>query len=218
MLGLGYGLGLYIGDMNGIPYMAFLASGILCSSAMNTATFESLYSAFTRMSHQGTWEGILATPVKVQEVIAGELVWAASKSLISGTAILLVAGLLGGVQDWSTAWMAVPVVFLIGLAFAGPALVMCVISPSYDFFMYYFTLAITPMFLFCGVFYPIDSLPDFVQFLAQGLPLTHAVQLIRPLLTELPLVNPVVHVAVLLLYAVVGYIIAAKLAERKMIR
>jgi len=218
LLGLGYGLGLYIGDMNGIPYMAFLASGILCSSAMNTATFESLYSAFTRMSHQGTWEGILATPVKVQEVIAGELVWAASKSLISGTAILLVAGLLGGVQDWSTAWMAVPVVFLIGLAFAGPALVMCVISPSYDFFMYYFTLAITPMFLFCGVFYPIDSLPDFVQFLAQGLPLTHAVQLIRPLLTELPLVNPVVHVAVLLLYAVVGYIIAAKLAERKMIR
>ncbi len=218
LLGLGYGLGLYIGDMNGIPYMAYLASGILCSSAMNTATFEGLYSAFTRMTHQGTWEGILATPVRVQEVVAGELVWAASKSLISGTAILLVAGMLGGVQDWSTAWMAVPVVFLIGLAFAGPALVVCAIAPSYDFFMYYFTLAITPMFLFCGVFYPIDSLPELVQLFAQGLPLTHAVQLIRPLLTELPLVNPVLHVAVLLLYAVVGYAFAAKLAARKLLR
>jgi len=218
LLGLGYGLGLYIGDMSGIPYMAYLASGIICSSAMNTATFESLYAAYTRMTHQGTWESILATPVRVQEVVAGELVWAASKSLISGTAILLVAGLLGGVQVWSTAWIAVPVVFLIGLAFAGPALAVCAISPSYDFFMYYLTLAITPMFLFCGVFYPIDSLPELVQMFAQVLPLTHAVQLIRPLLTELPLVNPVLHVVVLLLYAVVGYAVAAKLTARKLLR
>jgi len=93
LLGLGYGLGLYIGDMGGIPYMAFLASGILCSSAMNTATFEALYSAFTRMTHQGTWEGMLATPVSVADIIAGEQLWAATKSLISGTAIFVVAGL-----------------------------------------------------------------------------------------------------------------------------
>lgn len=218
LLGLGYGLGLYIGEMGGIPYMAYLASGILCSSAMNTATFEGLYSAFTRMNQQGTWEGMLATPVQVQEVVAGEIVWAASKSLISGTAILLVAGLLGGVQDWSTAWMAIPIIFLIGLAFAGPALVVCAISPSYDFFMYYFTLVITPMFLFCGVFYPIDALPEFVQLFAQVLPLTHAIQLIRPLLTELPLVNPLLHISVLLIYAVVGYVIAARLSRNKLIR
>lgn len=218
LLGLGYGLGLYIGEMGGIPYMAYLASGILCSSAMNTATFEGLYSAFTRMHHQGTWEGILATPVRVQEVVAGEIVWAASKSLISGVAILLVAGLLGGVQDWSTAWLAIPVIFLVGLAFAGPALVMCTISPSYDFFMYYFTLAITPMFLFCGVFYPIDTLPEMVQWLAQILPLTHAVALIRPLLTDLPMINPLLHIVVLLAYALLGYVLAAKFATRKMLR
>jgi len=218
LLGLGYGLGMFIGDMGGIPYMAFLASGILCSSAMNTATFEGLYSAFTRMNQQGTWEGMLATPVRIQEVVAGELVWAATKSLISGTAILIVAGLLGGIQAWETAWLVVPVIFLIGLAFAGPALVICAISPSYDFFLYYFTLAVTPMFLFCGVFYPIDTLPKFAQLLAQALPLTHAVALVRPLLTEIPLTSPLLHIGVLLFYATVGFVVAAHLAERRLLR
>lgn len=218
LLGLGYGLGFYIGDMNGIPYMAFLASGILCSSAMNTATFESLYSAFTRMNQQGTWESMLATPVRIAEIIAGEQMWAATKSLISGTAIFIVAGLLGGIQQWDTALLALPVIFLTGLAFAGPALAICAISPSYDFFLYYFTLAVTPMFLFCGVFYPIDTLPSLVQIIAQVLPLTHAVALIRPLLTEMPLTLPLLHIAVLAIYASTGFILAARLAARRLLR
>lgn len=218
LLGLGFGLGLYIGDMDGIPYMAFLASGILCSSAMNTATFEGLYSAFTRMNQQGTWESMLATPVRIQEIIAGEQMWAASKSLISGTAIFIVAGLLGGIQQWPAALLALPVVFLTGLAFAGPALAICAVSPSYDFFLYYFTLAVTPMFLFCGVFYPIDTLPAFVQIIAQLLPLTHAVALVRPLLTEMPLMLPWLHLAVLALYAAAGFAIAARLAARRLLR
>ena len=218
LLGLGYGLGLFIGEMNGIPYMAFLASGILCSSAMNTATFEGLYSAFTRMTQQGTWESMLATPVRIQEIIAGEQLWAATKSLISGTAIFIVAGLLGGIQEWSTALFALPAILLIGLAFAGPALAFCAISPSYDFFLYYFTLAVTPMFLFCGVFYPIDTLPTFVQIIAQILPLTHAVALVRPLVTEMPLTLPWLHMAVLAFYAVGGFAIAAHLAARRLLR
>jgi len=218
LLGLGYGLGHYIGEMGGIPYMAFLASGILCSSAMNTATFEALYSAFTRMNQQGTWESILATPIRIQEIIAGEQMWAATKSLISGTAIFIVAGLLGGIQQWDTALLALPVIFLTGLAFAGPALAICAISPSYDFFLYYFTLAVTPMFLFCGVFYPLDTLPAFAQLLAQVLPLTHAVALIRPLLTEMPLTMPWLHVSVLALYAAAGFTLAAHLAARRLLR
>ena len=218
LLGLGYGLGMFIGDMNGIPYMAYLASGILCSSAMNTATFEGLYSAFTRMNQQGTWESMLATPVRIHEIIAGEQVWAATKSLISGTAIFIVAGLLGGIQEWHTALLALPVIFLTGLAFAGPALAFCAVSPSYDFFLYYFTLAVTPMFLFCGVFYPIDTLPAFVQILAHILPLTHAVALIRPLLTEMPLTLPWLHLVVLTGYAVAGYAIASHLAARRLLR
>jgi len=217
LLGLGYGLGLYIGNMSGIPYMAFLASGILCSSAMNTSTFEGLYSAFTRMTQQGTWAGMLATPIALPEIIAGEIVWAATKSLISGTAIFIVAGILGGIQSWESAWLALPVVFLTGLCFAGMALVVCVISPSYDFFLFYFTLFVTPMFLFCGVFYPIDTLPQAAQAIAQVLPLTHAVALMRPLMTELPLTQPLLHLLVLAIYAVTGFLIAARLARKRLL-
>ncbi|TLS67225.1 nodulation protein NodJ [Mariprofundus erugo] len=217
LLGLGYGLGHYIGDMGGIPYMAFLASGILCSSAMNTATFEGLYSAFTRMNQQGTWESILATPIRIQEIIAAEQIWAATKSLISGAAIFIVAGLLGGIQQWDSALLALPVIFLTGLAFAGPALAICAIAPSYDFFLYYFTLAITPMFLFCGVFYPLDTLPATAQIMAQALPLTHAVALIRPLLTDMPLTMPWLHVTVLAAYAISGFFLAAHLAARRLL-
>lgn len=90
--------------------------------------------------------------------------------------------------------------------------------PSYDFFLYYFTLAVTPMFLFCGVFYPIDTLPAFVQIIAQLLPLTHAVALVRPLLTEMPLMLPWLHLAVLALYAAAGFAIAARLAARRLLR
>ncbi len=216
MLGLGYGLGMYIGKMSGIPYMAFLASGILCSSAMNTASFECLYSVFTRMDQQKTWDAMLATPLGMADVVAGEMIWAASKSLISGTAILIVAAALGGVQSWATAWLALPAILLAGLCFAGLALIVCMLAPSYDFFLYYFTLAVTPMFLFCGVFYPIDALPQVAQAIAQVLPLTHAVALVRPLMTDLPLTHAGLHVFVLALYAAVGYAVALGLAKRRL--
>ena len=218
LLGLGYGLGMFIGEMSGIPYMAFLASGILCSSAMNTATFESTYSVFTRMTQQFTWDGMLATPLSIPDIVAGEMLWAATKSLIAGTAIFIVAGLLGGIQSWETAILALPVVLLAGLCFASLGLVVCMLSPSYDFFLYYFTLAVTPMFLFCGVFYPITALPEPVQMFAQALPLTHAVDLIRPLLTELPLQAAWLHIGVLIAFTAGGYLLAVRLARRRLLK
>jgi lipooligosaccharide transport system permease protein len=85
------------------------------------------------------------------------------------------------VQSWLALWM-LPVIFLTGIAFSGMGLVMTALSPSYDFFMYYFTLVITPMMLACGVFFPLDQLPPVLQTVAQALPLTHAVGIARPLL------------------------------------
>ncbi|MEK8089821.1 ABC transporter permease [Thermithiobacillus plumbiphilus] len=216
LLGLGYGLGLYIGSMAGMPYLVFLASGIVASSAMNTATFEGLYSAFTRMTHQQTYGAMLATPLQVDDILAGEMLWCASKSLISGAAILIVATLLGAVTNPAAPW-AIPIIFLTGLAFAGPALVMTALAPSYDFFMYYFTLVLTPMFLFSGVFYPIDTLPALLKVLAQILPLTHAVAILRPLLAGGGIQDFWVHLGVLLAYAGVGYYLAVVLVRRRLL-
>lgn len=216
LLGLGYGLGLFIGEMAGMDYLTFLASGIVASSAMTTATFEGLYSVYTRMVPQHTYDAMLATPIEVDDILAGEMLWCATKSLINGVAILAVAAALGAVSGPS-ALLALPIVFLIGLCFAGPAMVISAISPGYDFFNYYFTLAITPMFILCGVFYPVDALPEPLQAFVQLLPLTHAVALVRPLVAGQPLSNVPLHLVVLLAYAVIGYYIAVVFARRRLV-
>lgn len=216
LLGLGYGLGLYIGEMMNMPYLTFLASGILASSAMNVASFEALYSVYTRMVPQRTYDAILATPVDVPDILAGEMLWCATKSLINGSAILAVAALLGAVAGWQALW-TLPILFLVGLTFAGPALVMTGLAQGYDFFNYYVTLLLTPMFILSGVFYPVSSLPLWLQSLVQVLPLTHAVDLIRPLVAGQPLSDVALHVAVLTAYAVAGYGLAVWLVRRRLL-
>lgn len=217
LLGLGYGLGFFIGKMAGMPYLTFLATGIVAASAMQTATFEAMYSVFTRMVPQNTFEAQLATPLEVDDVLAGEMLWCASKALLSGIAILIVAYLLGAIEGVRPL-LAIPVVFVIGLCFAGPALVMTALSPNYDFFVYYQTLALTPMFLVCGVFYPIDTLPAVVQTAIQLLPLTHAVALVRPLVAGLAVHDVMLHIAVMLAYAAVGYYVAVALVRRRLLK
>jgi len=215
LLGLGFGLGRFVGEMAGMPYLVFLASGIIASSAMTTATFEGMYSVFTRMVPQKTYEAILATPLEVDDILAGEMLWCGTKSLFSGMAILAVATVLGATASWQSLWV-IPVVFLIGLCFAGPALIMSSLASNYDFFNYYFVLVITPMFVLCGVFYPVESLPAAVQGVVQVLPLTHAVVLSRWLVAGTPLGLPLLHMAVLLAYALVSYYFAVVLVRRKL--
>src|SRR5688500_4195703 len=200
MLGLGYGLGAMLPEVAGMPYIVFLAAGTVCSSTMMSASFESMYSSFSRMHVQRTWDAIMNAPVTLEDVVAGEAVWAASKAFLSGAAVLIVAAALGLVASALALWV-LPLVFLTGLAFAGLGLTMTSLSPSYDFFMYYFTLAITPMMLASGVFFPIEQLPGWLQAVAGVLPLTHAVAIVRPLMNDG--VPPVLclHVLVLCVYA-----------------
>jgi len=215
LLALGYGLGRFVGSMDGMPYITFLASGIVCSSAMNTATFESLYSAFTRMTTQQTWAGMLAAPLDVDDVVMGEMMWAGSKSVISAGAILVVAVGLG-VAHGAQMLLVLPAALLIGVCFAAMALVVTAISKSYEFFLYYVTLVVTPMMLFCGVFFPLQGLPPSLQCVAAFLPLTHGVEIIRPLMTGRWPHAAVLHVAVLLAYTVASYWAATELARRRL--
>ena len=217
MLGLGYGLGAMLSDVGGMPYVAFLASGIVCSSTMMSASFEAMYSGFSRMHVQKTWDAIINAPVTLDDVLLGETVWAASKSVLSGIAVLLVAAALGLTQSALALWV-IPVVFMTGLAFASMGLIMTAVSPSYDFFMYYFTRAITPMMLLCGVFFPLERLPGAIQALAQVLPLTHAVALTRPLMQGLAPTDVVLHLAVLLAYAAVSFYLALVLTRRRLLK
>lgn len=217
VLALGYGLGALVGDVQGMTYIAFLATGTVCQSTMNTATFEALYSAFSRMHAQRTWDAILNAPVRLEDVIFGELAWAASKAWLSGAVIMLVAAVLGVVTS-PLALLALAVLPLVGLTFAALGLIMTALAQGYDFFMYYFTLVVTPMALLSGVFFPLDQLPGALQALAMALPLAHAVQLIRPLLLGDVPAGPWLHVGVLLAYAGAGFMIALALFRRRFAR
>lgn len=217
VLGLGYGLGSMLPQVGGVPYIAFLAAGMVCSSTMNSATFEAMYSAFSRMHVQRTWDAIMNAPLDLDDVVLAELVWAASKSVLSGAAILAVVWLLGLTHSLLSLWV-LALVPLVGLAFGALALVVTAMARSYDFFMYYFTLIITPMSLLCGVFFPVDRLPVVFQAIAAFLPLTHAVAIARPLLLgEIP-GHVALHVLVLLAYAAAGFYAASVLFRRRLLK
>ena len=216
MLGLGFGIGALVPEVGGVSYIAFLAAGTLCYSTMNSATFEVLYSSFSRMHVQKTWDAIMNAPVDLDDIVFAELVWAASKALLSGLAILLVVALFGLTKSWQALWI-IPLLFLAGLTFSALGLIMTALAPNYDFFMYYFTLFITPMTLLSGVFFPITQLPPVLAGISAWLPLSHAVALARPLLLGGAAPDPGGHLAALAGYGIAAFWLAVALTRRRLL-
>lgn len=215
LVGLGFGLGSLMPSIAGMSYMAFLGSGMVCYSVMNSASFEGLWSAFTRLKMQRTWEAILQAPMTVADIVVGEWAWAALKSLLSGVAILLVMGVLGLVHSPVVVWV-LPILVLVGLTFAGLALIVTALAKTYDLFTFYFSLFLMPMMLISGVFFPAEQLPKVVQYVAQLLPLVHATTLTRGLVVGAPLDDIALHVAVLILYSGVTVLIAIRLVQKRL--
>jgi lipooligosaccharide transport system permease protein len=214
LLGLGYGLGALLPSIAGMSYLQFFAAGTLCSATMMTASFESMFSGFSRMHGQKTWDAILYAPVVIDDIVAGEVVWAASKAWLSGATILAVVGVFGLAAS-PIVILALPFAFLVGLAFASVGLIMTVLAKNWDFFSFYMTLVMTPMTMISGVFFPAEQLPRPVLAVAQGLPLYHGVELVRPLVAGRLPGQIAFHVAVLVAYAAVGYAIAIYFARRR---
>ncbi len=180
LLAMGIGLGAYVGLVDGQKYIEFIAPGIIASYAMFSASFECTYGSFVRMEYQNTFDAIIATPLNVEDVIAGEIFWGATRSLMTGSVILVVAAIFQLVPSpWA---LLIPIVsFLAGIMFASIALFFTSIVPSIYIFNYYFTLFVTPMFFFSGVFFPLSSFPEIVQRLSWIAPLTPVVHLVRAL-------------------------------------
>lgn len=217
LFALGYGLGAVLGEMGGTSYFAFLASGFVCSAPMFAATFESLFSAFSRMHVQRTWEAIVNAPMTLDDVLAGECAWAATKALAAGACMLLVVAAFGYASAAAAA-SALPVVLLVGLAFAAVGLAINALANNYDFFSYYMTLVLTPMLMLSGVFFPIEQLPAAVQSIAKALPLYHGVAVVRPLLRGEIAGAAALHLAVLAAYAIVGFYVALILTRRRLLK
>ena len=175
---LGLGLGAFVKEINGIPYIKFIAPGIIASSAMFAAIYECTYGTYVRMTYQKTFNAILATPINIDDLVAGELMWGASKSLLYGTTIIIVISIFGLV-DSPLIILVIPMLFISGLIFAEISVIFTAIVPGIDSFNYFYTLLMTPMFLFSGIFFPLNTLPPAVAKIAFFTPLYHLVNICR---------------------------------------
>jgi len=169
---MGFGLGIYVTQINGLSYIEFLAPALIASSAMFSTTYEMTYGSFTRMGYQKTFHGMVATPVSMDDVVMGEILY--------GMVFFLVVALFGLVKSPWALLIPVPLALMV-MIFAILSLIWTSIAPNYDSFGYFFTLFISPMFLFAGVFFPVENLPSGIRFLPWLTPLYHAVEVIRPM-------------------------------------
>ncbi|WNO05698.1 ABC transporter permease [Rhodoferax mekongensis] len=218
LVAFGYGMGALVGQItvNGqqVPYILFLASGSICMSAMQSASFEALYSAFSRMHVQKTWDGIMNAPVSLDNVVLAEMLWAAFKSLFTVTAIMgvMLALSISHSPKLLVAW---PILLGVGITFSCIALIFNALAKGYDFFTYYFTLFLTPMMFLSGVFFPLEQLPQAVRVVADWLPLSNAVALVRPLFMDQWPTDTMRHLGVLVGYAVVSFWVALALTRKR---
>ena len=182
-MGMGFGA-LIQGDLEyhgqSMEYIKFLAPGLVAISIMYGAFFECTYSSFVRMYYQKTFDAVMATPLSLEDIIAGEILWGATKSFINATIVLLVISLFGYAE--LPGLLLIPIIaFVGGLMFASLAMLFTALVPNMDSFNYPFFLLITPMFLFSGTFFPLNVLPQWGQDLAMALPLTHISNMVRDL-------------------------------------
>jgi lipooligosaccharide transport system permease protein len=217
LIAFGYGLGSFLNNVNGVPYIAFLASGAVCMSIMMAASFEALYSAFSRMHVQKTWDALLNAPLALDDVVLAEMLWAATKAMYSGLAILIVMFMLG-IGLHAQTLLVLPLLFLAGMTFASLGLVANALARGYDFFTYYFTLFNTPMIFLSGVYYPTDRMPEWLQTVSSFLPLTAAVQLVRPLILGDWPQHGAFNLGILVVYCVGGFYAATVLTRRRLLR
>ncbi len=179
LVSIGVGVGAYVSEMGGTSYVAFLAPGLVAVAAMNGASFEVTYNAFVRLNFEKTYESMLTTPIQPEDVLAGEVLWAVTRASIYGGCFLLVLAALGLAPLPESLW-AIPLIPLTGLLFASIGIGYSLRIPSIDFFSFYFTLFLTPLFLFSDIFFPLEErLSGAWLRLAEALPLLHPVRLFR---------------------------------------
>lgn len=215
---LGFGLGLYIERVEGLPYAIWFGPALLASTGMFASFFECAFGSFVRMYYQKTYDAITATPVSLDDVIVGELVWGASKAFINASVVLLVLALFQ-VPKSPLILLAPFVVFLAAFSFASIGILTTSLAPNFDAFNFPLYLYVTPMFFLSGTFVPLSVLEPFpaLRFLAETLPLTHAVAVCRSL--SLGTVGPVdlLRVAWLAVVALVLGVMSVNSMKRRLI-
>jgi len=215
LLAFGLGMGAYMGLIDGEQYINFIAPGMIASYAMFSASNECSYSAFLRMEHQHTYDAILATPLNVEDITAGEIFWGATRAAMTAAIVLLVAACFRlVVSPWAV--LILPVAFVEGVQIGAISLFYTSVVPSIYAFNFFFTLIINPLFLLSGVFFPLDSFPEVLQDISWFTPLRPAVEIVRGLFKgEMP-EQLLLSLAIIAVYIVVFFSITLVTMRRRL--
>lgn len=182
LAGIGLGLGHFIDDMEGMPYIKYLGTGLLVTTAMYTSAFECSFGTFIRLEFEKIYDGMLAAPMTVNNLLVGEIIWAGTKGFFFSFAVLCILSAFRIIA--LTDGLLCPFIgFITGLTFACLSMFITSFVKTINHFNFYFTGLLSPMFFFSGVVFPISSLPDYIQPVAEIVPLTHAVRLSRAVCT-----------------------------------
>jgi lipooligosaccharide transport system permease protein len=179
LFSIGIGVGAYISEMGGTSYLAFIAPGLVCVAAMNGASFEVTYNIYVRLVFEKTYDAMLTTPIEPDDVLVGEILWAVTRSCVYGGCFFVVL-MLFGLTPLPSSLSVIFVIPMTGLLFAAIGMVFSLRIPNIDMFSFYFTLFLTPLFLFSDVFFPLkERLAGAWLWVAEALPLLHPVRLAR---------------------------------------
>ena len=223
LLSIGLGLGAMVPDIGGINYTAFVAPGLLASNCLNGAISDGLFNIWFKLHYQKTYDGILATPMRVADVAFGEMLWALTRGSLYAAAFLVVVFVLG---EWKgprillapTALLALPAAVLVAASFSSMAICLCSFVRKREDFDVVMGVLIMPMFLFSGTFFPITQMPSALQLIFQIVPLYHAVALLRALTTGVVTVAVVWHTSYLIAGGAVAFVMAMRRLERSLIK
>ncbi len=219
---IGIGLGTLVnrgsGGVSGVPYVDFLAPGLLAATTMQTAAFECMYPILGKIMWDKVYDAMLATPMAVRDLLAGEVAWMTLRLLLVSSIFWIVMAVFG-VARTPESLLAIPVAVLNGLAFATPIIAYTATKRSDSGFAAITRFGIMPMFLFAGAFFPISRLPGLLQAVAWLTPLAHGVALCRSLV----LGNAVggealLHLTVLAAYVVGGIVVARALLIKRLVK
>ena len=219
LVAMGLGLGAYMGALGGKPYLNFLVPGLIITSAMLSSSFECLYGTFVRMIHEKMFDEYLATPISAEDIVAGEIIWAVFRGLISGLLMLFVSMLLGVYPASLIGYVLIFILMMtVSFLFSSLAMIVTSFAPNFDFFNYYTELFLTPMFFFAGVFFPLDKMPFVFKLATQFLPLTHAVAISRAIYSGI--YNPmlIVRFLILLVVGTICFFLALYFMKRRLIK
>ncbi|TVR30058.1 MAG: ABC transporter [Spirochaetaceae bacterium] len=180
LVGIGLGLGQFIGTMNGAPYIEYLATGLMVTAAMFTAAFECSFGTYIRLEFDKVYDGMLAAPMSVHDLLIGEMLWAGTKGFVFTLSVMIITTVFG-IVPLRSVFFAPLLGFMTGVMFAALGFLVTSLVDNINQFNFFFSGFISPMFFFAGVFFPVENLPAFVRPITEILPLTHPVRLMRGL-------------------------------------